>query len=82
MKDSQMLIESFNISGKADTSRDAHSTMDSLCYDEDFDNSIMHDFSAIEKRSPRKITRKSTRQSILKPIGRNGDEFTEILNEI
>ena len=82
MKDSQALLESINLSGKADTSRDVHSTMDSVCYDDDFENSLVHDFSVIEKRSPKKITRKSTRQSILKPIGRNSDDFAEILNEI
>jgi hypothetical protein len=74
MKDSQALLESINLSGKADTSRDVHSTMDSVCCDEDFENSLVHDFSVIEKRSPKKITRKGTRQSILKPIGRNNDE--------
>ena len=72
MKDSQILIESIglNNNSKADLSRDVHSTMDSMCCDEEFENSLVHEFSAIERRSPKKITRKSTRQSILKPMGR------------
>ena len=47
MKDSQALLESINLAGKADTIRDAHSTMDSMCCEEDFDTSLVHEFSVI-----------------------------------
>jgi hypothetical protein len=51
MKDSQALLESINLGGKADTSRDAHSTMDSMCCDEDFDTSLVHDSSLVHEFS-------------------------------
>lgn len=54
-----------------------NSTMDSLSYDcgEDCDSSIVQEFSCIERRTPKKLTRKGTRHSVLKPIGRAGEEF-------
>lgn len=46
--------------------------MDSLSYDDDFENSLVQEFSSIERRSPKKLTRKGNRHSVLKPMGRAG----------
>jgi len=49
--------------------------MESFSYEEDFDNSISQEFSCIERRTPKKITRKGTRHTVLKPSGRSNDKF-------
>jgi hypothetical protein len=70
MKDSQTFLESLASLAKLEPGKDASSTMDSFSYDEDFENSLVQEFSSIQPRSPKKLTRKGTRHSCLKPTGR------------